>query len=265
MEGKVAFITGGDSGIGAGTARVFAQAGAKIVLVARDKEKLDKFAEELRRDSGGKVEVLCCPANVADPTDMENAVKKTVDKFGRIDCVFANAGLNGVWAPIEEIEPEEWDHTMNVNLKGSYLTCKYTVPIMKKQKSGSIVFCSSINGNRTFSHVGATAYSCSKVAQVAMAKQLALELAKHRIRVNVVCPGAIESNIPNNTFEKPSLEAEKEPIEFPGKEVPVPLTGGKKGKPEDVGNVVLFLCSERAGHVSGTEVYVDGAESLFGY
>src|SRR5690606_28991650 len=110
-----------------------------------------------------------------------------------------------------------------------------------------------------FSNTGATAYSSTKAAQVAMAKMLALELAKHRIRVNVICPGAIESQIDENT-EKRNVEREKEPVEFP--EGKIPLTDGEPGKAEDVGDLVLFLSSDQSKHISGTEIWIDGAQSL---
>jgi NAD(P)-dependent dehydrogenase (short-subunit alcohol dehydrogenase family) len=132
------------------------------------------------------------------------------------------------------------------------------VPHLKKQ-GGSVIITSSVNGTRIFSNTGATAYSCSKAAQVAFAKMTALELAKDRIRVNVICPGAIESEIDENT-EKRDVEKVKEPVEFP--EGKIPLTDGKPGKGEDVAQLVLFLASDASKHISGSEVWIDGAESL---
>ena len=178
--------------------------------------------------------------------------------FGRLDFVFANAGVNGVWAPIEELKPKEWDDTIRINLRGTYLTAHHAVPLMK-QKGGSIVITSSINGTRTFTTAGASAYSTTKAGQLALGQMLALELAKHRIRVNIICPGAIESEIGDNT-KKRDTAAAKVPAEFP--EGTVPLTGGKPGKAEDVAQLVLFLASDASGHITGTPIWIDGGQSL---
>jgi len=122
-----------------------------------------------------------------------------------------------------------------------------------------MIVTSSVNGTRIFSNTGATAYSSTKAAQVALAKMLALELAKHRVRVNVICPGAIETNIDQST-EKRDVEKEKEPAEYP--EGAIPLTDGKPGQAEDVGELVLFLASDASKHITGTEMWIDGGESL---
>jgi NAD(P)-dependent dehydrogenase (short-subunit alcohol dehydrogenase family) len=132
------------------------------------------------------------------------------------------------------------------------------VPYLKKQ-GGSVIITSSINGTRTFSNTGATAYSCTKAAQVAFTKMVALELAEHRIRVNVICPGAIETNIDENT-QRRDLESVQEPVEFPEGEIP--LTDGKPGTSEQVAQLVLFLASDASSHITGTEVWIDGGESL---
>jgi NAD(P)-dependent dehydrogenase (short-subunit alcohol dehydrogenase family) len=122
-----------------------------------------------------------------------------------------------------------------------------------------VIITSSVNGTRIFSNTGATAYSCTKAAQVAFTKMVALELAKHRIRVNVICPGAIETNI-NESTEQRDLEEIREPVEFP--EGSIPLTDGKPGSAEQVAQLVLFLASDASNHMTGTEMWIDGAESL---
>jgi NAD(P)-dependent dehydrogenase (short-subunit alcohol dehydrogenase family) len=147
---------------------------------------------------------------------------------------------------------------LNINLKGTFLTVKYAVPFLKRQ-GGSVIITSSVNGTRIFSNTGATAYSCSKAAQVAFAKMVALELAEHRVRVNVICPGAIDTNIDENT-EKRDLESVKEPVEFPEGEIP--LTDGTPGTSEQVAQLVLFLAGDASSHISGTEIWIDGAQSL---
>ncbi len=122
-----------------------------------------------------------------------------------------------------------------------------------------MIVTSSVNGTRIFSNTGATAYSCSKAAQVAFTKMVALELAKYRIRVNVICPGAIETDI-NESTERRDLEQVKEPVEYP--EGKIPLTDGKPGTSEQVAQLVLFLASDASSHITGTEIWIDGAESL---
>jgi NAD(P)-dependent dehydrogenase (short-subunit alcohol dehydrogenase family) len=171
--------------------------------------------------------------------------------------VFANAGINGLWTRIEELEPEDWDQTLDVNLKGTFLTIKYAVPHLK-ERGGSVIVTSSVNGTRMFSNTGATAYATSKAGQVALAKMLALELAPDRVRVNVICPGAIITNIDENT-EIRDVEAVRTPVEFP--ETKVPLRG-EPGTAAQVARLVLFLASDASDHVTGTEVWIDGAQSL---
>src|SRR5690606_35565876 len=132
---------------------------------------------------------------------------RALEAFGRLDIVVANAGINGTWAPIDDLKVEEWDKTIRVNLRGTYLTLHHAVPALKKQ-GGSIIIVSSINGNRTFTSPEGTAYSATKAAQVAMTKQLALELGDDGIRVNAVCPGAIETEINDNTRTRNPDDAE---------------------------------------------------------
>jgi NAD(P)-dependent dehydrogenase (short-subunit alcohol dehydrogenase family) len=255
LTGKVALVTGAGSGIGKAAAQLLAKEGAKIAALGRTEDELKETVDQIQGDRG---EALAVVADISQPDQMQQAIQQTVDKWGQIDIVFANAGINGVWAPLEELEPEEWDKTLNINLKGTFLTVKYAVPYLKKQ-GGSVIVTSSVNGTRIFSNTGATAYSCSKAAQVAFTKMVAVELAKHRIRVNVICPGAIETDIGEST-EQRDLERVKEPVEFP--EGKIPLTDGKPGTSEQVAQLVLFLASDASSHITGTEVWIDGAESL---
>jgi len=255
LEGRVALITGAGSGIGKATALLLAQKGAKVAALGRSEEELQETIDQIRQDGG---EALCVVADISQPEAMQQAVQTLEQAYGRLDIVFANAGINGVWAPIEDLEPDEWDRTMNINLKGTFLTVKYAIPLLKKQ-GGSIIITSSVNGTRIFSNTGATAYSCTKAAQVAFTQMAALELAKHRIRVNVICPGAISTQIESST-EKRNIEREKEPVEFP--EGKIPLTDGQPGQSDQVAQVVLFLASDHSSHVTGTPIWVDGAESL---
>jgi NAD(P)-dependent dehydrogenase (short-subunit alcohol dehydrogenase family) len=255
LAGRVALITGAGSGIGAAAARELAANGARIGALDMKEEDARCIADEITRAGG---EALPLTADVSDAAQVEQAVQALVQQWGRVDIVFANAGINGVWAPIEDLSPDEWDKTLDINLKGTFLSIKYAVPFLKRE-GGSVIVTASVNGTRIFSNTGATAYSCSKAGQVAMTKMLALELAKHRVRVNVICPGAIETNIDENT-EKRNVEREKEPVEFP--EGKIPLTDGEPGRSEQVAKLVLFLASDDSSHISGTEMWIDGAESL---
>lgn len=254
LADKVALITGGGEGIGRATALLFAREGARVAVLGRHRENLDPVVDQIAAEHGQAMAVC---ADVSDPEQMQAAIKEIADKWGRLDIVFANAGVNGVWAPLEELEPDEWDRTLSINLKGTFLSVKYALPLLKK-RGGSVIVNSSINGTRVFSNTGATAYSCSKAAQVAFTKMTALELAPSKVRVNVICPGAIETNIDDNT-EHRNLEKVQTPVEFPDTDKPLERAPGSA---EQVARLVLFLASDASDHVTGTEVWVDGAESL---
>ena len=254
LEGKVALITGGASGIGLGTAVLFAREGAKVaILDIPDGDEINAL-EQIRQAGAG----IFVPCDVTDAGQLRSAIEKTVRELGRLDVAVANAGINGVWAPIDDLEPDEWDKTHAINLRGTFLTIKYSIAHLKRAGGGSIIVMSSVNGTRTFSNPGAAAYAASKAGQVALARQAALELARHHIRVNSICPGTIRTNIGQSTRER---NTDKIPIkiEFPAG---VPALNQGRGEPEDVARVCLFLASDLSRHVSGVEIYVDGGLSL---
>ena len=254
LEGKVAFVTGGGSGIGEAAGRLLAKQGAKVVLISRTKDELEQVVKEIK-EAGGEATAL--EADISDSKTLKKAIDETVSKYGRLDVVFANAGVNGTWAGIEDLSEEDFRKTVDINLVGTFLTIKHTVPHLKKQ-GGSVVVTASVNGTRMFSNSGASAYASTKAAQVALTKMLALELAPQKIRVNVICPGAIDTEIDDNTEQDNSGVGVK--VEFP--EGKVPLTGGKPGTSEQVAQLVLFLASDASDHITGTEVWIDGAQSL---
>lgn len=254
LADRVALVTGGGEGIGRATAILFAREGAKVAVLGRSREPLDTVVDLIAAEHGDAMAVC---ADISQPDQMRAAIDEIVERWGRLDVVFANAGINGVWAPLEELEPDEWDRTLSINLKGTFLTVKYALPHLKK-RGGSVVVTSSINGTRVFSNTGATAYSCSKAAQVAFTRMTALELAPFGIRVNTVCPGAIETNIDDNT-ERRNLDKVQTPVEFPDTDKPLER---RPGSAEQVARLVLFLASDASGHVTGAEVFIDGAESL---
>ena len=255
LDGKVALVTGAGSGIGKATAKLFAGQGALVGLLGRTRDEIAKVAAAIETH-GGRALVL--QADVSHEDEMRAAVARLIDHAGRLDIVVANAGINGVWAPIDDLRPAEWDQTMAVNLRGTYLTIHTTVPHLK-ENGGSIVVVSSINGTRTFTTPGATAYSATKAGQLAMVQQLALELGRHGIRVNAVCPGAIETRISENT-EMRRAEDTEVPVEWP--EGDIPISGGEAGESEEVAQAILFLVSSRSRHITGTPLWIDGGQGL---
>ena len=252
---KVALVTGAGSGIGKATALLLARGGARVAVISRTADEIEATRAEIVAAGG---EAIAVTADIADVDDMRAAVDKIIASWGRLDIVVANAGVNGVWAPIDDLQPDEWDKTMAVNLGGTYRTLHLSVPHLKKA-GGAIIIVSSINGTRTFTSAGASAYSATKAAQVAMAQQLAVELGPHGIRVNAVCPGAIDTEIDDNT-DKRNVAAAAIPVEFP--EGDIPLTGGEPGTSDDVAAAIAFLASDAARHITGVPLYIDGGQSL---
>lgn len=256
VKGKVALITGGASGIGKASALLLAEHGAKVGVLSRTEKQVNETVEAIR-NAGGEAYALV--ADIANADSIHSAIDELAAHYGRLDIVFANAGINGVWAPIEEITEEEWQTTINVNLNGTFYTIKYAVPHLRAAGGGAVIVNASVNGTRIFSNTGATAYSSTKAAQVAMTKMLALELAKDKIRVNVICPGAIVSEIRDNTTLR-NIDKVREPVTYHSGRIP--LTRGKSGTSEQCAQLVMFLASDWASHITGTEMWIDGGESL---
>ncbi len=254
MHDKVAFISGGGSGIGQAAATLLARRGARVALAGRTADELLEVAEAIGRAGGTAITVIC---DVTDEDSVRSAVATTVDAWGGLDVVVANAGVNGRWAGIEDLSVEDFRSTLDINLVGTFTTIKYAVPHLRR-RGGSVIVTSSVNGTRIFSNSGASAYSSSKAGQVALAKMLAVELGPAKIRVNVICPGAISTEIGDNTNAE--NDDVKIPVEYP--EGNIPLTGGVPGSAEQVAELIAFLASDEASHISGTEMWIDGAQSL---
>ena len=232
LDGKVALVTGASSGIGRATAIVFAREGAKLVLddidVAGGEETV-----KLVKEAGG--EAIFVRADVMNSTDVAALVSKAVESYGRLDCAFNNAGISGVTATTTECPEENWDHVIDVNLKGVWLCMKYEISQMLKQGGGAIVNISSIAG--LIGVQGRPAYIASKHGVAGLTKAAALEYGKDKIRVNAVCPGVIRTAIMDRLFtEMPQLEETRvaqHPI-------------GRLGFPEEVAEAVVWLCSDAA-------------------
>ncbi len=255
LGNQVAFITGAASGIGAATARRFAEEGARVALADVQQEEGERIRRELEAAGHQAIYVEC---DVSQADAVQQAIETTVARFGKLDIVFANAGINGVWAPVEELQPDEWEKTLDINLKGTFLTVHFAVPYLKRNGGGSIIITSSVNGTRTFSNPGTSAYSSSKAGQVAFMKIMALELGRHNIRCTAVCPGFIYTNIQQRTEERDTDKIGLE-VELPRGN---PAIDEGAGHPDEVADVCVFLASELGRHVSGVEIYVDGGASL---
>jgi NAD(P)-dependent dehydrogenase (short-subunit alcohol dehydrogenase family) len=256
MKPAVALVTGAGSGIGKAAALALAREGYNIGVLGHTQEEITSTVEDILAEGGKAIPLL---ADISDEGQMAAAVKQLTQQYGRLDAVVANAGINGVWAPIDDLKLSEWNDTISVNLTGTFLTIRATVPELKRTGGGSIVVVSSINGTRTFTTPGATAYTATKAAQVAMVQQLALELARHHIRINAVCPGEIDTNIEANTRLRKQDETVI-PVVWP--EGQVPITGGRPGRSEDVADVIVFLASVRSRHITGSPIWVDGGQGL---
>jgi NAD(P)-dependent dehydrogenase (short-subunit alcohol dehydrogenase family) len=255
LSGKVALVTGAGSGIGKAAAKLLAYAGARVAALTRSEDEARATVAEIEKSGGTAIALR---ADISKPAEMENAVAEINRAWQRLDIVVANAGINGVWAPLEKISPDDWDETLGINLRGTFLTVKYSLPLLKVA-GGSVVIISSVNGTRIFSNTGATAYACSKAGQVAFSRMTALELAKHRIRVNTICPGSIRTNIDDSTTRE-DLDKIREPVVFPAGNIP--LTHGEPGTAGQVAQLIWFLASDIANHVTGAEIFIDGGESL---
>jgi NAD(P)-dependent dehydrogenase (short-subunit alcohol dehydrogenase family) len=245
VSGKVALITGGGSGIGRATAIVFGREGAKVAIADYNRDGGEQTVRMIK-DAGGQA--LFIEANVAIAKQAEAMIAKTIETYGRLDCAFNNAGIEGqVGQNIADCSEENWGLIIAVNLTGVFLCMKYEIPQMLKQGGGSIVNTASAAG--LIGLPGGTAYVASKHGVVGLTKSAALEYAKSGIRINAVCPGFIRTAMVERVIDGGSISEEamiaSEPI-------------GRIGKPEEIANVVLFLCSDDASYVTGLPMPVDG-------
>ena len=244
LGGKVGLVTGGTSGIGRETSVLFAKAGAKVVVAGRrDKEGQETI--ELVRAAGG--DGLFVKTDVSKGSEVEALIQKTAEKFGRLDVAFNNAGIEGVWSPIARQSEQDFDRTIDINLKGVWLCLKYEIRQMLKQGTGgAIVNMSSTMG--LVGAAGAAAYAASKHGVIGLTKAAALETARHGIRINAVAPAAIESSMSERLFGAPQVH----------KVVLAQHPIGRFGTSKEIAEAVVWICSDRASFMTGQSLILDG-------
>jgi NAD(P)-dependent dehydrogenase (short-subunit alcohol dehydrogenase family) len=241
FENKVVIVTGAGSGIGRATAIAFAVEGAKVIVSDVNEEGGKSTTQEINNNIGEAFFIKC---DVSSEDDVKNLIAKTVEKYGRLDCAFNNAGIEGTLSTTTECTTENWDRTININLKGTWLCMKYEIPEMLKNGKGSIVNCSSIAGLVGFETI--PAYVASKHGVIGLTETASLEFAKQNIRVNAVCPGAIHTPMLDRfTSGHEEAMAAQDPM-------------GRIGTPEEIADSVLWLCSEKASYVTGQAIAIDG-------
>jgi NAD(P)-dependent dehydrogenase (short-subunit alcohol dehydrogenase family) len=244
VRGKVALITGGTSGIGRDAAVLFAKGGAKVAVTGRRPAEGQETVR-LARAAGG--EAIFIQGDVSKSSDVREMIKKVVDTYGRLDVAFNNAGVEGKWMPITDLPEEQFDEVTAINVKGVWLCLKYEMQQMLKQGGGgAIVNMSSVAG--LMGSAGASVYVASKHAVIGLTRTVALEGAKSGIRVNAVCPAVIETPMAERAFSDPAVN----------KRVLSMHPVGRFGKPMEIAEAVLWLCSDKSSFMTGHFIVLDG-------
>ena len=251
MNGKVCVVTGGAGSIGLASAAILLQEGARVMLVGRNEENLAQGAGRL---GAGADTLAFIKANVADTEDTKRYLRSTVARWGKIDVLFSHAGISGAIKPITEFPEEVFDSVMAINVRGSFLACKYGLPNMND--GGSIIITSSIMG--VTADPGVCAYVTSKHALIGLARTVAKEAAPRKIRVNILGPGPID-----NTFQTRIEERLTEVVGEDGTEMlnrAIPL--GRHGRAEEIARMVLFLASDQSSFSTGSVFMADGGMNI---
>jgi len=244
LSGKVALVTGASRGIGFATAKILSENGATVMITAKDQDRLEKSTLNITNAIG-------IAADIRNTNDVKNVVNKTVEKFGKLDILVNNAGIFPKIKQLHEIDEDEWNEVLDVNLTGQFRFTKEAIPHLKKT-GGSIINISSDAGLKAYEGFNADAYSASKAALILLTKCWALEYAKDKIRVNCICPGAVDTDM-----SKPFLETQKDK-EFMDNEHPI----GRIGQPEEVAKAVMYFVSDDASWITGAILAVDGGASI---
>ena len=249
LDGKVAVITGGASGIGAAAVRLFVEEGCRVVIADVQDDKGTRLADELGKSSA------YLHADVSRESDVSDAIAHVLSRFGRLDCLYNNAGLGGVSGPIAEIPVDGYDQTMGVLLRGVFLGMKHAAPIMTQQGSGSIISTASVAGLQA--GYGPHIYSAAKAAVVHLTRSVAMELGESGVRVNCICPGGIATPIFGAALGVSGAEADRV-----AETMKVLLTAfqpiQRAGLPEDIARAALWLASDDSSFVNGHALIVDG-------
>jgi NAD(P)-dependent dehydrogenase (short-subunit alcohol dehydrogenase family) len=255
FHGKVALITGAGNGIGRATALGFASRGARVVVVDHDRAAGDATAGIIRQQGG---EARFVAADVTQSADVQAYVKATLEAYGAIDCFHNNAGIEGSVATTAEYDEAMFDRVMAVNVKGVFLGLRYVLPVMLAQQRGAVVNTASVAG--LVASPGMPAYVASKHAVIGLTKTAAGEVARAGVRVNAVCPGPIDTRMIH------SLETMLSPDDpaSVGARYQANIPIGRYGTAEEVANLVLFLCSDLAGNITGAQYVVDGGRTATG-
>jgi NAD(P)-dependent dehydrogenase (short-subunit alcohol dehydrogenase family) len=245
FENKVALVTGAASGLGLATARAFAESGASVVLADWNEKAAHSAAEELSAKGHKTLAIRC---DVADDAQVEAMVQQTVGTFGQIDAAYNNAGIQNVLAETADSPRDDYDRVMAINLRGVWSSMKFELQQMRKQGSGAIVNCSSLGGLVGGAERGT--YHAAKHGVIGFTKSAALEYAARGIRINAVCPGLIQTPMSDQMVAAGQGEA------LAAMEKMVPM--GRVGRPEEIADAVLWLCSSAASYVTGQSISVDG-------
>ena len=245
FEGKVALVTGAASGLGLATARAFAESGASVVLADWNEKAARTAADELAAQGHKAIAIRC---DVADDAQVEAMVAQTVAAFGRLDAAYNNAGVQNVLAEMADTTREDYDRVMGINLRGEWSCMKFELQQMRKQGSGAIVNCSSLGGLVGGAERGI--YHAAKHGILGFTKSAAIEYAARGIRINAICPGLIWTPMADQMVAAGQGDALK------AMEKSVPM--GRVGRPEEIANAVLWLCSDAASYVTGQSISVDG-------